>query len=204
MRSIHALLTSGAIKLGIAAILFTLAGPVHATLMMQLQPGDPTPYGSNFEYTYEMQFIPSSGAFELRDGDFVTIYDLQWLVSATAPTGFSVSINNTGINATGTSPLDDPALPNITFTRSGGTVTSGMTFMATVVSRMGITTLKPYTAQDTELGTTAIPHGTAGRVLVPGVPTTGVPEPGSMALFGFGIIGLLGLYWRQRRPRKQV
>ena len=137
----------------IAAVLgaFALAGPAHADFIVQLESGDPTPVGSDFEYTYQLIFNDTNGSFELRDGDFATIYDIEGLGTATAPAGLPVSVQNTGIDAFQTAPTDDSSLPNVTFTRTGGTVTADTTFLARVVSLYGDTAMKSYTAQETDI-----------------------------------------------------
>ena len=80
-----------------------LAGPARGDFIVQLA-DPPTPVAGGFEYTYELIFSPTGGAFELRDGDFATIYDIEGLVSVTAPAGFSTSTQNLGVDAFQTAP----------------------------------------------------------------------------------------------------
>lgn len=157
------------------------------------------PAGTDYAYTYDLVFSSVGGLFELADGDFATIYDVEGLVSATAPLGFSVSIQNIGINAFQTAPTDDPALPNVTFTRTGGAVAADQTFQATIVSIYNAVKDASYTAQETSVGPPVRPKGNVGTVDVPTV-----PEPGSLALLGLGTVGLLGLRWRRQLRQAQA
>src|SRR4051794_30550198 len=67
-----------------------------------------TPVGGNTQFNYTLNFstlAPSGVAPRLDAGDFVTIYDIPGLISATTPAGFTVSVQNVGTTA----PLTVPA-----------------------------------------------------------------------------------------------
>src|SRR5215204_467361 len=129
-----------------------------------------TPSGSNTTYNYNLVFSTNNGLDRLDAGsgalnpgavgsaDFITLYDVGLsgptgnLVSATAGPGFSVSIQNPGINAAQTSPIDDVLLSNVTFKYTGSTISTDTVFggFGITVKNDDGTTLKQFTAQYTD------------------------------------------------------
>jgi hypothetical protein len=137
-----------------------------------------TPAGSNTQFNYDFVFATAGATApieRLENGDFLTIYDIPGFVSATGPANFSVSTQNLGINGTGTTPADDPALPNVTFTYTGPTVTVDTFFNgASIVSSFGLVGLDNYTSE-----TTRVSDGsTIGHIGL--VPVPAIPEPGTL------------------------
>jgi hypothetical protein len=185
--------------LGALVVLGLLApGSVSgAPLIVELTAG-PTPVAGGFSYSYS---ISSTSPDEVvNDTDFFTIYDFAGYVagSAVAPAGWTVSVQNLGINVPLVSPTnpDNPTIPNLTFTAVGnkGVVNNLGGFTATSV--FGATVLGSYTSLTTNaaLGNTDI--GTTARVTVP------TPEPSTMLLALAGPVFLFGAVRRGLR-RKQ-
>ena len=148
-----------------------------------------TPAGANTQFNYDLVFATAGGGSpveRLENGDFLTIYDIPGLVSATAPAGFSVGVQNVGITATGTSPADDAALPNVTFTYTGPTVTVDTFFNgANIVSSFGLVGLDNFTSE-----TTRVSDGsTIGHIGL--VPVPAIPEPGALIFLSALPLGLL-------------
>src|SRR5215208_157477 len=129
-----------------------------------------TPSVSNTTYNYNLVFSTQSGIDRLESGsgsinpgavgsaDFITLYDVGSsgvngnLVGASAGTGWSVALQNLGIDAAQTSPIDDALLSNVTFKYNGPTITTDTVFGGfgiTVTNNDG-TTLKQFTGQFTD------------------------------------------------------
>ena len=158
-----------------------------------------TPSGSNTSFNYALVFATTSTApaERLDPGDFVTLYDVQGLVSATAPVGFTVSTQNSGINGFGTLPTDSPALPNVTFMYTGSSISVDTIFPGfSVVSTIGTTGTGQFTSEDTSnaAGTSGQPIGQIGPVTLPN--GGGIPEPSS--LLGLGAFGVMSILRRRR------
>jgi len=175
-----------------------------------------TPSGSNTTYNYNLVFATNNGLDRLDAGsgalnpgavgsaDFITLYDVGLtgptgnLVSATAGPGFSVSIQNPGINAAQTSPIDDVLLSNVTFKYTGSTISTDTVFggFGITVKNNDGTTLKQFTAQYTDNAGAELDTkiGQIGLVAVP--QGSSIPEPGAVVM---GLMGALGLVARRRR-----
>lgn len=171
-----------------------------------------SPSGSNTAFNYNLVFTTVAAADRLQSGttippatpgdvgseDFLTIYDIPGIVSATAGSGFSVSIQFVGINGPATAPADDPTLANVTFHYTGATVTADTTFTGfNIVSSFSGIGVDAYTSQFTDNSGIDINEkiGEVGTTTVPVV-----PEPASVALTTLGALGCLALF-RRRKAR---
>jgi len=170
-----------------------------------------TPSGSNTVYNYNLVFSTQggdrleSGSGTINPGavgsaDFITLYDVGSqgvngnLIGAAAGAGWSASIQNPGIDASQTSPIDDVLLANVTFKYEGPAITTDTIFggFGITVKNNDGTTLKQFTGQFTdnvgpEIGTKV---SEIGRVAVPA--GVSIPEPGAIVLGVFAVMGLMG------------
>ena len=168
--------------------------------------------GSN--YTYDLNFLNSidaaSGlpAQRLQAGNFATLYDIAGLNSATLNPAFAslftLTQQNPGITPGGTAPADG-ALPNLTLTYNGATLTADQSFASILTVNSSFGTINPlgqYTGQTTK--NAGVSAGTSvssiGNVGVPGVNAT--PEPGSLALLVGASLSGSAFAFRRRRLRK--
>ena len=195
---------------GLTAFLALLICSIsHAAIIAQFTGTSPS--GSNTSYNYNLVFSTNNGLDRLESGsgllnpgalnsaDFITLYDVASaapggnFVSATAGAGFNVSVQNAGINASQTLPVDDALLANVTFKYTGPTISTDTIFpgFSIVVNNHDGTTLKQFTGQYTdndgpEIGTKV---SQIGVVAVPA--GTSIPEPASLALAAMGALALL-------------
>ena len=175
------------------------SGAAYGSFLPTFSNTTPGP-STNTTFNYALVFATTAGASaeRLDPGDFVTLYDIQGFVSASAPAGFNVSTQNVGINGFGTAPTDSPALSNVTFTYTGASISADTIFSGlSLVSSFGATTVGQFTSEDTSnaAGTSGLPIGQIGPITLP---TGGgvIPEPASLLSLGaFGIFSSL----RRRR-----
>jgi LPXTG-motif cell wall-anchored protein len=203
-----------------AFVALLICSAAHASLIAQFT--GTTPSGSNTSYNYILSFSPQGGMDRLESGsgtltpgavgspDFITLYDVAMggtgpnanFVSATAGTGFSLQVQNTGINAAQTLPVDDLNLLNITYAYTGPTITNAETAwlgFSIVVKNNDGTTLKQFTGQYTDNEGLEI-NTKVSEIGLVAVPKTGIsiPEPTAM---GLGLIGVFGLMGRRKAHR---
>lgn len=164
-----------------------------------------TPEAGNFRWTYAI-VLPTD--MKLQAGDYFTIYDFGGLVAGTnsQPADWNFSTSNAGPVPTGLSPVDNPAVPNLTFTYSGATIPSGQiglgNFWAASTSSTSVTVA--FTAQNPQASTGQLDRNIVDTLApsVPGPvdPPSGVPEPTTMALAALGLpmIGAARLIRRKK------
>jgi len=135
--------------------------------------------------------LTSSGAVTHSNppGTFFTIYDIGGYVtgSASAPTGWSVSVQLLGMTPSGANVTDNASLENVTWTYTGSnvagpTVISGFSFKSTYGSIIS----GQFSAQSMNNISGGV-DDQEGPVNVPDPPA---PEPASFGLMGGSLIGL--------------
>ncbi len=146
------------------------------------------PEAGNFRWTYAI-VLPTDS--QLQAGDYFTIYDFGGLVpdSVVAPDGWSVVVANTGTTPPRLTPDDHAGLPNMTFTYTGPTITTGQTglgnFWATSTFQAATDSFLTARTHRTSDGA---PDSNITEVVVP-VPVAppAVPEPATLALAALGL-----------------
>jgi len=150
------------------------------------------PNGANTDFQYNLQFNTGSSTERLEAGDFVTIYDINQFVSATAPALFHLTTQALGINGPGTAPTDSATLINVTFVYDGPPtpVLVDSTFPGAVItSKISSAGAGVFTGQDT-LISDGSKLGNFGRTIVP-VPLPAAAWMGMALLGGTGFSGFL-------------
>ena len=204
-----------------AAMILTLGahGAAQATLVPTL--GSITPGSSGFVWSYDFALafdqdvtggtiqttnpVPTPPPPTATAGDFLTIYDFRGLVSGScfAPTGWNCQTQAIGFTPSKTVPDDSPSLTNLTFTRTGGTITGPMADLGDfgASSSLGLMGTGEFTSRGTrnqgpQMGTKI---DDIGSVTVPAP----VPEPATLILLGSTMAGL-GVALRRRRRNAGV
>jgi hypothetical protein len=163
-----------------------------------------TPDSGNFRWTYAVVVTTD---VQVKSGDFFTIYDFNGLVpgSAVAPAGWSASTPMLGVTPSGTSPSDNPAVPNITFTYSGPPIngSAGLgNFWA--LSNTNVSETSNFTSQshtqvnghpEANITSTDVPVPGGGDVLQ-------TPEPSAIGMLGISLPMLGFLRFLRRRLKR--
>ena len=172
-----------------AALGACAAGPASAGLL----PGvvTRTPDGADTRFTYAVVLPTDSQLRVGRDNQF-TIYDFAGYVkgSEKAPDGWAFKLANVGPTPVETDPVDDPAVPNLSWTYVGpglvgqqgvGNFWADSVYFDATPAYFTARTLTDNNRVDTNITTTLVPVGTS---VGPG-PT--VPEPGTLLLAAAGL-----------------
>lgn len=153
-----------------------------------------TPESGKYRFTYAI-VLPTDS--QLQTGDYFTIYDFAGYqegsaVYSPAPelseSDWSVAISNTGTTPDLLLPNDDETVPNITWTYSGPTISTGQTGLGNfwAVSIYGETADGPFAARTHRTSDGKVDSNiTDTTVPVPVAP--GIPEPATLALAGIGL-----------------
>ncbi len=176
-----------------------LAAPAaHAGLIPNKVSITPTSGG---DYTWSYNVVVTSDVY-VQPGDYFTIYDFAGAVanSATAPAGWVLSVQNSGVTPPKENPADDPNIPNYTWTYEGATTIFGQQTLGTFTldAASNHVATSDFTSathrQDNDnpeftITQTTVPVAAAGSK---------TPEPATLAL-AFAGLPFAGLLRRRRR-----
>lgn len=156
-----------------------------------------TPDGANYRYTYGVVLTSDS---VLNAGDFFTVYDFAGMIdgSMTAPSGFSLSISADSATPNLLMPVDNPSLPNLTWTFGGPQPLVGPVNLGefSALSMFPANTDGYFTARThREIDGHIDSNITDTRVPVPVPP---VPEPSTLVLVAALGLSLTGLRFLRR------
>ena len=203
---------------GIACVLTasTQAGllPLSATVV---------PDGDNFRYTYGVMLTSNS---TLQKGDVFVVYDFNGLKAGSndQPAGFAFTTLNTGGNPGRTIPNDNPDMPNLVWTYTGGTPLIGQIGLGNFsalsnkpesaastdfVSRTHVEDPNGEVREEDNITHTKAPLGTDIQpppVEPPPVvePPSGVPEPSTLVLLAAGLPLIGGARFLRGRRKEMV
>ena len=153
--------------------------------------------GGQFQYDYLAEV---DAAQTVQTGDFFTIYDFPGFVSASAPAGWAVSSALLGLTPATVIPNDSAAIPNVTFTRTGGNLVGPQSLGTFSI----VSTVSGPLAEGTNnwagRGTQSANGRKNANLTQVEVPTVVTPEPISMALLLPGLLPL-GLAKMRRKNR---
>jgi hypothetical protein len=184
---------------GLAAMGLGLVAPPQARAGFTILLANTTPSGGNTTFNFTASIAPDDS---IVSGNFFRIYDFNGLTGTpTAPAGWTVSEANSNPTPPPAVLLehgDDPAIPNLTFTYTGATITGPTTisgFSADSIFGQS-STIKDFVGQDTKAATGSLVDS-RGDIAVPG---PAVPEPSGLITMSLGTI-LFGaaFAWRNRR-----
>jgi hypothetical protein len=206
------------ITAGVATALF--AGVTASASIIPVLVSGPTSNGSGaFIYNYSANLqqeerldpaatngvtcpAPASRVQCNPTGTFFTLYDFFGFQSATAPAGWSVNTQLSGVtpSTVNSAPFDDPTIVNVSFFYTGPVVHAGASVVPIpgflITSSTGVTTQGVFSSQATidigpSIGNT---DQTVGPILVPSSGRGGqgnVPEPATATLLGSGFLLML-------------
>jgi hypothetical protein len=149
------------------------------------------PDNNNFRWTYGVIVTTD---VNVRPGDSFTIYDIGGMTAGNqivTPLNWSVSTSMSATPPAGTSPHDDPTLPDLTFTYSGTDPIVGQAGLGNfaVISQFGDAATSDFTSTthrqvdgrvENNITSTDVP-------MAPNTPPSETPEPATLALFGLGL-----------------
>jgi hypothetical protein len=163
------------------------------------------PDSGNFRFTYSV-VLPSN--YSLHTGDYFTIYDFHGLMGGNQqPAGWTYGTTNVGQTPPGILPVDDPAVPNLTWTYNGPTLSGSMGGADlgnfSVLSSSGIAMDSDFASTDHTMDSGhAVSNLTTTSTPEPNSIPSHTPEPASFVLLGLSLPVLSVWRWLKRRAAR--
>jgi hypothetical protein len=163
------------------------------------------PESGSYRFTYSV-VLPSN--YSLHTGDYFTIYDFHGLMGGNQqPASWTYSTTNSGQTPPGILPVDDPSVPNLTWTYNGPAITGGsggaaLGNFSALTSNSG--------AMDSDFASTdhmmdngrSVSNLTTTSTPDPNSTPPRTPEPASFVLLGLSLPMLGAWRWLKRRAAR--
>ncbi|HLW66381.1 MAG TPA: hypothetical protein VKS79_13795 [Gemmataceae bacterium] len=163
------------------------------------------PDSGNYRFTYSV-VLPSN--YSLHAGDYFTIYDFHGLMGGNQqPAGWTYSTSNVGQTPPGILPVDDPKVPNLTWTYSGATISGssggvGLGDFSVLSGTNGMINSDFASTDHMMDNGRGVSNLTSTSTPDPNSVPPRTPEPASFVLLGLSVPVLGAWRWLKRRAAR--